>query len=91
MPAREGARLFQSATLSGNGTLACASCHPDGHVDGLVWELNERDGLRATPSLHEIAATRPYHWDGSKCDLFQIAHDTTRDVLHGPPPGPWTP
>lgn len=82
--ARLGARLFRSAALSSNGTVACASCHPDGHLDGLVWKLNERDGLRATMSLHEIASTAPYHWDGSKCSLRKIVEDTTVDLMGAP-------
>ncbi len=38
---RRGRRLLYSAKLSGNGFVGCASCHLDGHTDGLAWDLSE--------------------------------------------------
>ena len=72
---RIGARLFESAQFAANRTFACASCHPDGHQDGLVWMLSEQDGLRATMSAQQISETAPYHWDGSKCNLRKVLED----------------
>jgi len=83
---RIGARLFHTARFSSNGTFACASCHPDGHSDGLVWQLNALDRLRATQSLHEISETAPYHWDGSKCNLVKILQDGITGLFGNPVP-----
>ena len=37
---RLGRHLFNNAQLSKSGTSSCASCHVDGHTDGLVWDLS---------------------------------------------------
>ncbi|HHX02422.1 MAG TPA: hypothetical protein GX739_07140 [Firmicutes bacterium] len=36
---RRGERLFHDATLSQQGWLSCATCHPGGGADGLRWDL----------------------------------------------------
>jgi hypothetical protein len=36
---REGERLFHDATICHQGWQSCASCHPEGRVDGLNWDL----------------------------------------------------
>jgi cytochrome c peroxidase len=42
---------------------ACASCHPEGRDDGLVW--TSPDGARQTPILAgRLAGTAPYGWFG---------------------------
>lgn len=42
---------------------ACASCHPEGRDDGLVW--TSPDGARQTPMLAgRLAGTAPYGWFG---------------------------
>jgi hypothetical protein len=48
--------------------IACASCHPEGRDDGMVWKLD--GNLRRTPSLSAtIAGTAPYHWPGDFKDM----------------------
>ncbi|MFO1009278.1 MAG: cytochrome c peroxidase [Planctomycetota bacterium] len=37
---RLGRHLFNEANLSKSGTSSCASCHVDGHTDGLAWDLS---------------------------------------------------
>jgi YVTN family beta-propeller protein len=39
-----GRRFLYDAKLSGNGTMSCASCHVDGDVDFLAWDLGNPDG-----------------------------------------------
>jgi mono/diheme cytochrome c family protein len=57
-----GRRLFHQ-TLAQDGR-ACASCHPDGRDDGLVWSTP--DGNRQTPFLAgRLRGTAPYAWTGS--------------------------
>lgn len=63
---RRGERLFYSGKLSFSGQFSCASCHPDGHTDGLNWDL-PADGFNNfhnTKSLLGAAGTAPYGWNG---------------------------
>ena len=41
---RDGRRFLYDATLSAHGDVSCASCHPGGHRDGLVWDLGNPQG-----------------------------------------------
>ncbi len=44
---------------------ACASCHPSGRQDGLVW--GAPDGPRQTPMLvGRLRGTAPYGWNGTR-------------------------
>jgi len=36
---KRGRKAFETAAASTTGTYACASCHPDGHTDQLLWVL----------------------------------------------------
>ncbi|MEZ6038522.1 MAG: beta-propeller fold lactonase family protein [Planctomycetota bacterium] len=46
---REARRFLYDAKLSGNGTMSCASCHIDGDVDGLAWDLGDPGGDLQAP------------------------------------------
>ena len=46
---RLGRKFAYDATLSGNGTVSCASCHIDGDTDGLAWDLGDPGGSLAAP------------------------------------------
>jgi mono/diheme cytochrome c family protein len=64
-----GRRLFHisDARISADGR-ACASCHPDGRDDGLVWSTPE--GPRNPPMLAgRVQGTEPYGWLGGARDL----------------------
>jgi len=37
---RFGRHLFSNARFSGSSSSSCASCHVDGHTDGLSWDLS---------------------------------------------------
>jgi mono/diheme cytochrome c family protein len=67
-----GAELFRRGgdiRLSGDGSLACATCHPEGRSDGLSWRLG--DGILQTPILAgRLRDTAPYKWDGRDGDLY---------------------
>ena len=41
---RRGERLFNSAGIAFHRQLSCHTCHPDGHVDGLTYDI-EADGI----------------------------------------------
>lgn len=56
---------------------ACASCHPDGRDDGLVWSTP--DGARRTPILAgRLKGSAPYGWDGSDRDLDAHVEEALR-------------
>ena len=65
-----GRALFHAvadARISADGR-ACASCHPDGRDDGLLW--SSPDGPRQTPMLAgRVAGTAPYGWSGAGADV----------------------
>jgi YVTN family beta-propeller protein len=41
---RSGRRFLYDASLSAHGDLACASCHANGHRDGIAWDLGDPQG-----------------------------------------------
>jgi mono/diheme cytochrome c family protein len=80
--ARRGEILFNSAKMTFHGQFTCASCHPGGHADGLVWDL-ERDGVgnyKKTKSLLGVRDTAPYGWHGSSPTLADRVTGTLRKL-----------
>jgi YVTN family beta-propeller protein len=45
---KTGRGFLYDAKLSGNGTGSCASCHPDGDMDHLAWDLGDPTGSMQT-------------------------------------------
>jgi YVTN family beta-propeller protein len=41
---RNGRRFLYDANFSAHGTVSCASCHLNGHRDGMVWDLGNPQG-----------------------------------------------
>ncbi len=65
-----GRAWFNDADASTTGTYSCASCHPDGHTDQLLWVLNtpvvsggNQIMPRSTMPLRGLRDTAPFHWD----------------------------
>ncbi len=71
-PMRRGEQLFFSAKYCFQGQFACATCHPNSHLDGLAWNLETpqlgRDRV-ANRTLRGIRETAPYKWNGHNPDL----------------------
>lgn len=66
-----GRAMFNEQTPVG---IACASCHPEGREDGLVWKFEF--GARRTQSIAGgILARAPYHWVGDMNDLPKLMND----------------
>jgi len=69
---RRGERLFHSARITFRRQFSCHSCHPDGHVDGLTYDI-EPDGLGFSPvdnrTLRGILDTAPFKWTGKNPSL----------------------
>jgi YVTN family beta-propeller protein len=81
---RAGRKILFDANLSSHGTVSCASCHPNGHRDGLAWDLGNPQGTldsaqgasfhpmkgpMTTQSLRGINGTEPLHWRGDRANL----------------------
>ena len=64
---RWGEKLFHSADITFARQFSCQSCHPDGHVNGLVIDI-EADGVGLKPvdnrTLRGILDTEPFKWEG---------------------------
>ncbi len=69
---RYGERLFHSAKIAFRRQFACHTCHPDGHVDGLTYDI-EADGIGVSPvdnrTLRGILDTAPFKWEGTNPSL----------------------
>jgi YVTN family beta-propeller protein len=50
---RAGRRfLYDAVNFSAHGTVSCASCHPNGHRDGLAWDLGDPTGSLLTLAVN---------------------------------------
>lgn len=64
---RRGEKLFHSANISFRRQFSCSSCHPDGHIDSIVYDI-EDDGIGMGPidnrTLRGVNDMAPYKWIG---------------------------
>ncbi len=74
---KRGRIAFNSALASTTGTFSCASCHPDGHTDQLLWVLKtpvvtrgDQIMPRSTMPVRGLRDTAPFHWDGIPGDPY---------------------
>jgi YVTN family beta-propeller protein len=71
---RRGERLFHSADNAFGQQFSCRSCHPDGHTNGLAFDI-EADGLGLMPvnnrTLRGIRDTAPFKWEGTNPSLMR--------------------
>ena len=81
---QRGRILFSAARASTSGTFSCESCHPQGHVDQLLWVINTLEGPadvpgcdpggencpepRSTMPIRGLRDTIPLHWVGTLAD-----------------------
>ena len=69
---RRGERLFHSANITFRRQFSCHSCHPDGHVDQVAYDI-EADGIGISPvdnrTLRGINDTAPFKWEGTNPSL----------------------
>src|SRR6185436_19180087 len=81
---RNGRRFLYDTSFSAHGDVSCASCHLNGHRDGLAWDLGDPQGPSqtvgfskfhpmkgpmTTQSLRGIIGTEPLHWRGDRAAL----------------------
>ncbi|MSR59815.1 MAG: hypothetical protein EXS05_19620 [Planctomycetaceae bacterium] len=82
-----GEKLFFSGKLSYSGQFSCTSCHPDGHADGLNWDL-PADGFnnfQNTKTLLGVAGTAPYGWSGGSPSLKERFTGTLQHLFQHEP------
>ena len=64
---RYGEQVFHSARISFHREFSCHTCHPDGHIDGMTYDI-EPDGIGRNPvdnrTLRGINDMAPYKWEG---------------------------
>jgi len=69
---RWGNRIFHSAEATFHKQFSCHSCHPDGHIDGLTYDI-EPDGIGTAPvdnrTLRGVLDTAPFKWEGTNPSL----------------------
>jgi hypothetical protein len=75
-----GRIAFSTGRAATNGTFACASCHPNGNIDQLLWTINtvtppgvedEAGNVaepRASMPIRGLRDTLPLHWEGVLAD-----------------------
>lgn len=81
---KRGRIAFNSAKASTTGTFSCASCHPDGHTDQLLWVLDtpivtggNQIMPRSTMPARGLRDTEPFHWDGIPGDPYGGIHSAS--------------
>lgn len=69
---RWGEQVFHSANVAFRRQFSCHSCHPDGHIDGLTYDI-EPDGIGISPvdnrTLRGVNDMAPYKWTGKNPTL----------------------
>ncbi len=84
--ADRGERLFHSARLSHDSWFSCASCHVEGHTNGLLND-NFTDGTFGTAkrvlSLRGVADTAPYAWSGRFESLADQIKHSIQSTMQG--------
>jgi DNA-binding beta-propeller fold protein YncE len=80
---REGERLFHDATICHQSWQSCSTCHPDGRVDGLNWDLLN-DGIgnpKNTKSLLWAHRTPPAMSTGVRASAEEAVRSGLRHIL----------
>jgi len=71
---RLGERLFHAATFTLADQFSCRTCHPEGHTNGLTFDI-EPDGAGLAPldnrSLRGVFDTAPFKWEGTNPTLHR--------------------
>jgi DNA-binding beta-propeller fold protein YncE len=88
--ARAGRKLFYDASnthVTPSGVVACATCHPGGADDDLIWFIETSKiplKRRRTPSLWNAhTATAPFHWNGQFATMDDLVESTITDLMAG--------
>jgi YVTN family beta-propeller protein len=70
---RYGEYLFNHSEISFQQQLACNTCHPENHVDGLLYDIAIDGGMGRNVvdnrSMRGVALTAPFKWSGKNPSL----------------------
>ncbi|NJN24647.1 MAG: c-type cytochrome [Cyclobacteriaceae bacterium] len=68
---RKGGQLFRNAGHTFHQQYSCYTCHPDGHEDGLTYDLtgSGRD-LANVQTLRDLNGTAPFKWNGKNVSVY---------------------
>ena len=70
---RQGAKLFNFASISFQKQMSCATCHPENSVDGLIYDIAVDGGMGRNLvdnlTMRGIAETAPFKWTGKNPNL----------------------
>jgi hypothetical protein len=81
----DGLEVFYTST---GGSIACASCHPEGGDDGRVWQFTGI-GSRRTQNLRGgVLARTPFHWSGDIADMNDLVNVVFVERMSGQPLSP---
>ncbi|MBX2799035.1 MAG: hypothetical protein KTR31_15270 [Myxococcales bacterium] len=78
-----GYEVFHRATVFGDGNVACASCHPDGHEDGHTWSFEDIGERRTQDLAGGLSQSAPFHWQGELADLGELMNQVYTDRMGG--------
>lgn len=69
---RRGQRMFYNASHTFQNQYSCYTCHPDGHEDGLTYDMAPTPGMDITnvQTLRELPNTAPYKWNGKNVSVY---------------------
>jgi YVTN family beta-propeller protein len=75
---RKGEKLFNFASISFQRQLSCTTCHPEYHLDGLVYDIvapEEGIGVNLVDNrtMRGIAETGPFKWTGKNPSIGRQA------------------
>jgi cytochrome c peroxidase len=76
-----GHTVFHSNSCGG---LACASCHPEGHEDGRVWNFACEGDRRTQDIGGGLAHTEPFHWNGDLGNFSALVNTVFVGRMSGP-------
>jgi YVTN family beta-propeller protein len=69
---RKGEKLFNHSSISFQKQLSCSTCHPENHLDGVVYDI-AIDGIGRNwvdnRTMRGIAETAPFKWSGKNPNL----------------------
>jgi hypothetical protein len=76
-----GHTIFHMAT---GGSMACASCHPEGHDDGRIWTFAMFGARRTQPLAGGTLGAGPFHWSGDMKDFAMLSQEVFQNRMSGP-------
>lgn len=69
---RKGGQMFSNAGHTFHSQYSCYTCHPDGHEDGLTYDLTGTGrNLANVQTLRDLSGTAPFKWVGTNQSVYK--------------------